>query len=62
MNNGLYLKYFVLNPTKADAYGVASRAAIRAYAESISQENAVLCFELNNWVKKIEAEKRGEER
>jgi hypothetical protein len=55
-NKGLFMKYFVLNPYKDDAYGRASRAAIREYAAYIEHENKVLSDELDHWVNQIEEE------
>jgi len=46
---GLKLKYFVLNPTKEDDYGIASRKAILAYADAIQQTNSELAFDLRKW-------------
>ena len=56
---GLKMKYFVLNPTKDDDYGVASRNAIRTYAKSIKKTNAQLASELENWVNGIISEPSG---
>lgn len=53
---GLFLKYFVLNPTKDGPYGQASRKALLAYAEAIDQENPVLAHELVSWARQTEAE------
>lgn len=47
--NGLMLKYFVLNPTKNDVYGEASRKALLTYADHIQQENIEFAYELRNW-------------
>ena len=51
---GLLLKYFVLSPTKRDAYGEASRDAMIRYAESIRSTNPVLADELDEWVVRLE--------
>ncbi len=51
---GLQMKYFVLSPTKDDAYGRASRGAIREYAWSIWDTNRELAVNLMNWVINIE--------
>ena len=56
MSNGLVMKYFVLNPNKQDAYGAASRAAMRAYAEGIDAENHDLALDLIEWCARIERE------
>ena len=47
------MKYFVLNPTKRDAYGMASRKAIRAYAISIHDVNPTLAIDLHKWVDQL---------
>ncbi len=47
--NGLQLKYFVLNPTKDGAYGLASRQALLAYAKAIEEENNDLAYDLRIW-------------
>ena len=54
MPDGLKMKYFVLNPTKTDAYGAASRAAMDAYAESICDTNLDLAEELREWVRDLD--------
>lgn len=46
---GMYLKHFVLSPTKNDAYGVASRVAMIAYAEAVKEENPGLAYDLKMW-------------
>ena len=51
---GLVMKYFVLNPTKNDAYGRASNQAIRAYAKAIAPTNPEFANDLMNWMDKIE--------
>jgi len=52
---GLFLKYFVLSPTKNTPYGAASRKALLAYAEAIDGENPKLAFELQSWARHAEA-------
>jgi len=47
---GLNMKYFVLNPTKNTAYGLASRMAIREYAKEIQKTNKKLANDLCNWM------------
>ena len=47
--SGLMMKYFVLKPAGGDAYSKASRAAMRAYATQIREENPELCTELREW-------------
>ena len=56
---GLFLKYFVLNPTKNTPYGAASRKALVAYAEAIDGENPHLAFELRSWARNEEAKVTG---
>lgn len=51
---GLIMKYFVLNPTKKDAYGIASRMALLSYADSIEEENPALSEDIRVWVDGIE--------
>lgn len=51
---GLFMKYFVLSPYKDDAYGRASRAAIREYAAEIESVDKELSDSLDEWVNKIE--------
>ena len=51
--NGLQMKYFVLNPTKKDSYGAASREAILQYANVIRHENPVLAQDLIEWERSI---------
>ncbi|KKL15420.1 hypothetical protein LCGC14_2505750, partial [marine sediment metagenome] len=53
---GLFLKYFVLNPTKNDSHGRASRAAIQTYADWIGRENKQFSDELVAWIDKLEEE------
>ena len=50
---GLEMRYFVLNPNKKGAYGIASRRAIHAYAQSIQSTNHKLSEDLTNWLNKI---------
>ena len=47
--SGLIMKYFVLKPSGSDAYAVASRKAMRAYANAIRAENPELSSELWEW-------------
>ena len=51
---GLEQKYFVLKPGKDSPYGVASRAAMKAYALSISSTNQDLADMLWAWRLRIE--------
>lgn len=41
---------FVLSPFKDDVYGVASRAAIMTYAETIQKINPTFADDLRRWV------------
>ena len=52
--SGLEMKYFVLNPTKNNRYGRASRNAIRVYADDVWTENPKLCYDLKIWIDSIE--------
>lgn len=52
---GLIMKHFTLSPTKYDAYGMASREALRAYALSIAETNPRLAGDLTAWADAIEA-------
>lgn len=56
--NGLLMKYFVLNPSKKDAYGKASRKAMKAYAVSIFDENEELAKDLVRWIESLETESK----
>ena len=51
--NGLFMKYFVLEPNKNDAYGEASRNAMTEYATSIAKENPGLSDDILKWVHEI---------
>jgi|GEM_PF-1280886 hypothetical protein len=55
--DGLKMKYFVLNPTKDDSYGHASRQAMRTYAKEIWAENPELSNDLFRWASDAETEK-----
>jgi hypothetical protein len=48
--SGLLMKYFVLKPKGDDAYAVASREAMRTYAECIQRENPELSSDIALWV------------
>lgn len=54
MNDGLQMKYFVLNPVKDNAYGEASRAAMLAYSAAITAENPTLAKDLFDWVARVQ--------
>lgn len=47
---GLQLKYFVLNPSKNNEFGEASREAMITYADSIKETEPELAEDLLNWV------------
>ena len=47
--NGLEMKYFVLKPKGRGPYAIASREAMRTYAEEIKKENPKLARDLNKW-------------
>lgn len=51
--NGLFLKYFVLNPNKDNRHGKASRKAILEYARIIKSENSKLADDLEKWIVNI---------
>lgn len=53
---GLEMKYFVLNPTKDNSFGWASRRAIDTYAMAIRETNEKLSNDLMSWIKNIEAD------
>ena len=55
--DGLKMKYFVLNPTKDDHYGQASRQALRAYALSIAGVNPSLADDLRKWASDEETDR-----
>ena len=57
--SGLKMKYFVLSPTKMDAYGEASRAAIITYANAIYATNETLARDLLCWVGSIPTKSGG---
>jgi len=61
MSNGLEMKYFVLNPNKRNAYGAASRMALRTYAEEIDSTNTKLSQDIETWVFGISEDIAGEE-
>ncbi|PCI27311.1 hypothetical protein COB52_04985 [Candidatus Kaiserbacteria bacterium] len=46
---GLIMKYFVLKPRGQDIYAKASRAAVRAYAKVIEEENPEFSHGLLQW-------------
>lgn len=48
----LEYKYFVLKPRGGDEYAKASRAAMLAYANAISDHDPELADQLGDWVNK----------
>lgn len=54
---GLEMKYFVLNPNKTDIYGIASREAIRTYADVIYMENDLLSTDIEKWLGRLRIER-----
>ena len=48
--NELVMKYFVLSPLKNDAFGLASRKAIIAFANEIEEDNMELAVDLRKWI------------
>ena len=46
---GLEMKYFVLKPKGDSQYSKASRTALKAYADAISDENPKLAHDLHMW-------------
>lgn len=55
--SGLKMKYFVLNPDSKDKdspFAVASRRAMRAFADEIESTNSNLAYELRLWCNGIE--------
>jgi hypothetical protein len=52
MMDGLKMKYFILNPSKDDSYGNASRMAMHAYADAIEAANPQLAKELREWAQR----------
>lgn len=50
---GLVMKYFVLTPTKRNAYGKASRLALMAYADAIEKVNPALKKDIHDWLVRI---------
>ena len=48
--SGFRMKYFVLNPSTNTPYGIASRAALKAYADSIMLVNKRLHDDIYKWL------------
>jgi len=57
---GLFMKYFVLNPCKPNPYGKASRKALVAYAKSINKTNSLLSADILGWLEDIEEDLKNE--
>lgn len=55
MKSGLRLKYFVVKPEGTDPHAKASRAAMRAYAKAIANEDPRMRDDLLNWVTEEES-------
>jgi hypothetical protein len=47
----LQMKYFILKPEGNTVYSVASRRAMREYAEAIADHNPEMARELKSWAK-----------
>jgi hypothetical protein len=52
--DGLQLKYFILKPRGNSLHAIASRAAMRAYAECIVAVNPKFAREVEAWASKEE--------
>ena len=50
--NGLLMKYFVLKPRGGNIYAKASRAALKAYADTVAGDNPELARDLKDWADK----------
>ena len=50
--SGLKLKYFVVKPEGRSVYAVASRQAIRAYADEIEKHDPKFAKDLREWAQK----------
>jgi hypothetical protein len=51
---GLIMKYFVLKPRGNDIYALASRKAMKIYANTIRKENVIFAHDIDVWVKQEE--------
>lgn len=47
---GLFMKYFVLSPTKDNIFGQASRKAMSTYADVIQSTHPKFAEGIRNWV------------
>lgn len=52
---GLKMKHFVLEPTRTDGYGKASRYAMLTYADLIAPKNPEMAADLREWVLEVES-------
>lgn len=50
--NGIVMRYFVLKPKGNSPYHEASRAALRAYADSIQPVNDRLAIQIRQWARR----------
>ena len=50
--SGLLLKYYVLKPKGNDQFAVASRAAMRTFAQSMHGHNNELSADVKAWAEK----------
>lgn len=48
--NGLLMKYFVLKPKGSSLHALASREAMRVYADAIEINEPLLAKEVREWV------------
>ena len=52
MADGLLMKYFVLRPFGNDRHAIASRAAMRTYAQSMHGHNNQLSKDIKEWAER----------
>jgi len=50
--DGLMMKYFVLKPMGSSPYSLASREAMRTYADNIEPYNSALAQDLRDWIQR----------
>jgi len=55
-HRGLYMKYFVVSPTKRGPHGEASRRAVREYAEAIKGTDPAMAQDLLAWMAEVGAD------
>jgi hypothetical protein len=48
--NGLMMKYFVLKPAGCSPHSLASREALRVYADMIESTNHALASDIREWI------------